>query len=51
MRVLNCTLLVRGGYEMELFIIVFILGMIGTFIEVGKIDTFGRDEVEDERLH
>ena len=39
------------GDEMILFIVVFILGMIGTFIEVSKIDTFGRDEVEDERLH
>jgi hypothetical protein len=29
-----------------IFAVLFIASMIGTFIEVGKIDTFGRDEDE-----
>ena len=48
MRVLNCTLALRGGYEMELFIIVFIASMIGTFIEMGKLDDKRRPKDEEQ---
>ena len=37
---------------MNIFLMLIFIASIGiTMYAVGKIDTFGRDEVEDERLH